>query len=273
MRQGMLLLLALVLVLPGQPNPPHPKLQSTLWVQTSALWPSLCRQAYRSAEMQLDEALADNSWSAMMEQASMRGLRTMPPALIVDVDETVLDNSPFQARLIKTGGSFTAAAWAEWADEANALPIPGALPFLQKAAMRGVRVFYVTNRPHELEDSTRRNLARWGFPLASDEDCILTLGETPEWGSDKTTRRRHVAANYRVIFLFGDDLGDFIPQPRRSVADRRHMVDEMQGFFGTRWFALPNPVYGSWERALVGNRRVNAEEREKLRLRALDERR
>ncbi len=273
MRQGMLLVLALALMLPGEPAAPHPKLQTTLWVQTSALWPSLCRQAYQSAAARLDEALSDDSWSALLEQSSMRGLRTMPPALIVDVDETVLDNSPFQARLIKEGGSFTTSAWAAWVREANALPIPGALPFLQKAAMRGVRVFYVTNRTHDLEESTRENLARWGFPLAADEDCVLTLGEKPDWGSDKTTRRRHVAGGYRVIFLFGDDLGDFIPQPRRSMTDRRRMVDAMQDFFGTRWFALPNPVYGSWERALVGNRRVNAEERAKLELNALDERR
>lgn len=231
---------------------PTADLDAVLWVQTAEEYEAAALQAYAAAEAALERALADSSWTAALVQTG--AYATLPPAVIVDVDETVLDNSPFDARMILEGGAFDPDAWAGWVDAAEAEPVPGALEFLREAARRGVTVFYVTNRdaPRQ-EEGTRRNLERAGFPLGSDRDVVLLRGEREEWTSDKSSRRAAVAGEFRVLLVIGDDLGDFLPallplEEREGLA-RRH-ADR----WGERWILLPNPMYGSWESALWGNR-------------------
>ncbi|MFP4281006.1 MAG: 5'-nucleotidase, lipoprotein e(P4) family [Opitutales bacterium] len=229
---------------------PHDSLLGTLWVQSAAEYAALCEQAYAAATTRLDEALADPTWTAATEQGG-RDLADLPPAIVVDVDETVLDNAPYQARLIAEGGSYDAATWASWVEEAQAEPVPGALAFLQAAAERGVTVFYLTNRAAGLEAATRENLAALGFPLADGVDVLLLEGERPDWTSAKTARRAHVAQDHRVLFLCGDDLNDFTSGYKiGDPAQRRALVTEHAGRFGREWILLPNPVYGSWEASL-----------------------
>ena len=237
----------------------HPTLQATLWVQTAAEYRALAEGTYRQATRALAEALADSSWTAAVEQAA--AFRGLPPAVIVDVDETVLDNSPFQARVIREGGEFDPALWERWVGEAGAASIPGAVDFASEAARRGVTVFYITNRDSAQETATRVNLAGEGFPLAQEPDVVLTRGEREGWTSDKSSRRTTVARDFRVLLVIGDDLNDFVPasllRSERAELVRRH--DER---WGIRWFILPNPVYGSWESALLaGESDLSREER------------
>ena len=176
----------------------------------------------------------------------------LPPAVILDIDETVVDNSYFQARTVRDNTSFTSEAWAAWVNEASATPIPGALAFTRQAAAAGVKVFYVTNRTAAEEAPTRANLAKHGFPVADDVDTVLTRGERPEWqASGKGPRRAHVARDYRILLLIGDDLGDFVVNASGSVAERRQRTAPNEEWWGQRWIMLPNPTYGSWERALT----------------------
>jgi len=112
---------------------------------------------------------------------------------------------------------------------------------------------YLTNRRHEVEEATRNNLEKFGFPLKVDEDTLYTLGEKEEWDiSDKSSRRADIATRYRVLLLFGDDLNDFVSGTRRSLAERDAVVAEYDEYWGSKWFVLPNPEYGSWEGALSG---------------------
>lgn len=232
---------------PGLAEPPL--LQSVLWVQTSAEYRALAEQAFAVAGTTLDRALADSTWTAAVEQTG--DFAGLPAAVIVDVDETTLDNSPFEARLVRSGESFDPADWAAWVEEAAAPPVPGALEFAREADRRGVTIFYVTNRDAPYEAATRRNLERAGFPLPTDRDVLLLRGERPEWTSDKTSRRAHVAADHRVLLVIGDDLNDFVlarlPLEERDALVRRHAER-----WGERWIVLPNPMYGSWESAAVG---------------------
>jgi acid phosphatase len=172
--------------------------------------------------------------------------------VIVDVDETALDNGPFEVRMAREGRRFDPAIWDAWVAAAAAEPIPGALEFTRRAAELGVRVFYVTNRDASEEaEGTLRNLERAGFPLDSEVDTLLLRGERPEWKSDKTTRFAEIAREHRVLLVIGDDLNDFLSGAREaSVAARRAMADAVADRFGTSWFLLPNPLYGSWLRAL-----------------------
>src|SRR5690606_11199373 len=135
----------------------------------------------------------------------------LPPAVIVDVDETVLDNSYYQARMIRDNTAYSEATWGPWVMEARATAIPGAREFAGYAAKKGVTIFYVTNRMSNLEEATRRNLAAEGFPLSTGVDTVLTRGERKEWSaSAKGPRRAHVASTHRILLLIGDDLGDFV---------------------------------------------------------------
>ncbi len=252
--RSLLLLPLLAVLLPAstlaQEVPVHEKFIPTLWVQTAIEWEGLCRQAYQQARAALDFALKKNKrHSAALEQTG--SLKRKKPAVILDIDETVLDNSPGQARQVLANTGFVPKDWAAWVNEAQAKPIPGALAFCRYAASRGVAVIFVTNRDASEEAATRRNLAHWGFPLDARMDTVLTRGEKPEWNSsDKGTRRAAVAATHRIVLLVGDDLGDFLGGARTTLAERRKLTAPHAERWGRDWIALPNPGYGSWEDAL-----------------------
>ena len=230
--------------------PPHDALLGTLWVQTSGEYVALCEQAYGASGAFLEAALADTSWSAAVEQAG-RDVSQLPPAVIVDVDETVLDNSPYQVRLIQTGGSFDPETWAAWCELAEAEAVPGSVGFLQAADALGVTVFYVTNRDAPSEVATRDNLEALGFPLNGDRDTVLLNGEQPDWNSSKIARRALVAEDYRILFIAGDDLNDFVTGFKTGDPAQRKMdVARYADRFGKEWILLPNPQYGSWEASL-----------------------
>ncbi|CAN5663216.1 N/A [soil metagenome] len=230
----------------------HENLNAVLWVQTALEYEVAALQAYRLAQGQLDAALADPSWTAAIEQQGDPS--KLPPAVIVDVDETVLDNSYYQARMIRDNTAFSTATWDPWVEEARATAIPGAVEFTQYAAKKGVTVFYLTNRTANLEAATRRNLAAENFPLGDAVDTVLARDERPEWSaSAKGPRRAFVARDYRILMLIGDDLGDFVVEAAGTPEDRRARAAAQSEWWGRRWIMLPNPTYGSWERAIIGS--------------------
>lgn len=225
-------------------------LHATLWVQSSAEYEAAAIQTYHSAGAMLDEAIKDTTWTAAVEQTGNFSMK--PPAIILDVDETVLDNSPYQARLLEDDAHFDSGSWNAWAREGNADAVPGAVDFLTAASARGVKIFYVTNRDAEVEPGTRANLRKLGFPMKEQqgEDIVLTKNEQEGWGSDKTSRRNVITAGYRVIMLFGDNLGDFIGDAKGNADSRASKFAPYTDRWGKSWFMLPNPMYGYWEGAL-----------------------
>jgi acid phosphatase len=201
---------------------------------------------------QLDAALADPSWTAALEQQG--DASRLPPAVVVDIDETVLDNSYYQARLIRDNSVYATPSWDAWVAEARATAVPGAVEFSKYAASKGVTIFYVSNRTANLEEATRKNLAALGFPLPVGIDTILVRGERPDWAtSAKGARRAFIAANYRIVMLIGDDLGDFVVDASGTPAERSARTSAQSDWWGRRWIMIPNPTYGSWERAILGN--------------------
>ena len=221
---------------------------SVVWFRTSVEYRAVTTQAYHLASMMLDRALADRRWTAALEQTGEFGAK--PPAVVLDVDETVLDNSESEERNVREGAVYSEARWAEWCNERRATPIPGALEFTRAAAAKGVTVFYVTNRDRALEQATRDNLAKYGFPLDPGRDTVLTRAERPEWASsDKSSRRAMVAQDFRILLLVGDDFGDFVAGARGTLAARRALEDANAAMWGVKWIALPNPMYGSWKTA------------------------
>jgi 5'-nucleotidase (lipoprotein e(P4) family) len=221
-----------------QCNPGHSLLNAVLWVQSSAEYRAAALQTYANARRALDAALAERSNGA-------------PPAVILDLDETALDNTPFETRMIRAGKTYEAPAWKEWTAEGAAPATPGAAEFLRYAQSRGVRPFYVTNREMDEEAGTRRNLEKLGFPLDAAVDTLLQKGEHG-WTSDKTARRDFVKQSHRLLLLIGDDLNDFVDAREKSHDERQQLIADTMENWGTQWFILPNPMYGSWERAAIG---------------------
>ena len=216
------------------------------------------QQAYRDARERLDQALADPDWDALSrEDRKANSVRGLKPAVIVDVDETVLDNSPYQARLVINGGSYDEATWAAWCREKVARPLPGAIDFTRAADSKGVTVFYLSNRAVDLNDVTLANLASAGFPIKAGESVFLGLGTAvdgcKEQGSEKGCRRQLIARNYRVLMQVGDQIGDFVDIGSNTISGRKAAVAPYLDWVGERWFVLPNPTYGSWEPALFNN--------------------
>lgn len=227
-------------------------LNAVIWMQTAAEYEAATRSVFGSAADILDRALADPTWDALpREERGGQHLDGLLPAIIVDADETVIDNSPYQARLIERNETFDAATWREWTEARQATAIPGSLEFLRGAAQRGVTVFYVTNRAADAKRATVDNLKALGFPLSEPEDTVLTVDEAQGWTSAKGTRRQFVGERYRVLMMMGDNLGDFVDGHAAPVTVRAALMEPYRVWWGTRWFMLPNPSYGGWEGAIT----------------------
>lgn len=225
----------------------HELLNSVLWAQTSAEYRALCRQIYATARTRLDEAL-EKKWRAALEQGD-----APPPdrfAIVLDLDETVLDNIPYQGQLVRDATSFSSVTWRVWARLGTAEAVPGAVGFVQYALRKGVAVFFITNRNKDEEEGTRRNLERLGLPVSDDPDNVLTRGERDGWGSDKASRRAFVAKDYHIVLLVGDAANDFFPVGEVEPEERCKRAASYAEYWGRRWILLPNPYYGGWEGSL-----------------------
>jgi 5'-nucleotidase (lipoprotein e(P4) family) len=227
-------------------------LHATLWMQAAPEYRAIVRQVYQMAEARI---AAPGVGSAALEQASVpaEALARLPTAVVLDLDETVLDNTIFQARLLRDRAIYNAKTWGDWVGAGAAEAVPGAREFIAKARSLGHSVFYISNRdcstpaptptdPCPARTATSANLVALGIDPAPDPARMLLRGERPEWNnSNKTLRRAFIAANYRIVALVGDDLGDFV-DPQVYAGDRARLESR----FGIGWFQLPNPIYGSW---------------------------
>lgn len=203
------------------------------WYQTSAECKALYLQGYNIARRNLDQDLA---------QASAQ-----PRAIILDIDETVLDNSPYQAYNALHDEQFP-DHWNDWVNAAKAKPVPGAKDFLNYANQNGVQIYYVSDRSTGQLKATKKNLANQGLPQATD-DHILLKGKNDK---SKETRRQAIEKNNNVIMFFGDSLTDMNDPKSPSVKDRYQDVMENANQFGSKYIILPCPMYGGWEGALYG---------------------
>lgn len=234
-------------------------LYSTLWVQSAAEYKANCLQTYNMAAQNIDSAIHDKSWTAAVEQRG--NLSSLPPAVVMDIDETVLDNSPYQAQLIIDGTGFDPRTWDEWIALKRAPAVPGAVSFINYLKGKNVAVFFITNRecapragndcPCPQEQEVIDNLAEVGIDGVKPEH-VLMQNEQPGWGSEKKSRRETIAAGYRVLMLVGDDLGDFLPDVKKNITplQRDALVRQYESCWGRTWYMLSNPTYGSWLRVL-----------------------
>ena len=230
---------------------------AVLWTQSSAEYRALAFQTFSLARLRLDQDLA---------QHRSHGNRAKRAAVIVDADETVLDNSRFQAELILRGVAYSSQAWTAWCDRAEAGAVPGAVEFLNYAFNHGVHVFYITNRRQTEKAGTVANLKKLGFPDVSDDTVMIREQGTT---ASKESRRQNVRSRYRVVLLVGDNLNDFNDDfAGKSIADRKAQVDRERAEFGSEYIVVPNPMYGDWESAVYGDAANLSDEAKRERRRA-----
>lgn len=269
---------------PEPPVAPDDNLNAVLWMQRSAEYAGVTRSLFRAAADRLDEALKQPNWDALVsderslgkpavveseagEEAEpavkqtvprpARDLAKLPPAVIMDIDETVLDNSPYQVRMVLDGNEFSDATWDLWVAEKKAKPLEGMVDFAKAAEARGVTILYISNRAVHLQEATLANLRDVGLPV-KDDSVFLGMGLDVEGceqekPSDKYCRRELAGRNYRVLMQFGDQLGDFVRLTNPSHEGRAEVLEQYRDWFGERWWMFPNPTYGSWEAAMFNN--------------------
>lgn len=210
------------------------KVYSALWQQNAAEFRALCYQAYNVAT------------EIVKEKSSMQHLR--PIAIVTDIDETFLDNSPYAVTQALKGKEFDQQSWLDWTSKGEAVAFPGSVEFFNYAASRNVAVFYISNRNENDWPGTIKNLKNLGFPFA-DDDHVLLMKDT----SNKEERRKQVLDQYEIFLLLGDNLSDFSEIfYHKSQAERNRLTDEHAAEFGKRFIVLPNSGYGDWESFMPG---------------------
>lgn len=224
---------------------------AVLWQQRSGEYRALAFQAYNFARLSL----------AIKMQYVPQDKKN---CVVVDVDETVLDNSPYQGYELKRDMSYNQADWVKWTSKGVADTVPGALGFLKYAATQQVETFYITNRGDEEYEGTLSNLKNLGFPYADREHLILKSST-----SDKEPRRQKVSEKYNILLLCGDNLSDFSNVFYREGKNTLEQVNKAQQQFGTHYIVLPNPMYGDWEKQFYPEGKLSEQEKSVLRAKGL----
>lgn len=208
------------------------KLFTSAFLQHAAEYKALCHQAFNIARYQLDDAL--------------KTTHAKPLAIVTDIDETLVDNSPYAVQRGLNQQDYSVETWYDWTSKGMADTLAGSVSFLKYAASKGVTIFYITNRDEVERPGTIANLKKFGFPFADDAHLILRSGE-----SSKEKRRLRVSETHEIVMLMGDNLADFSSVfDKKSTADRNQQVRENASLFGKKFIVLPNPTYGDWESAL-----------------------
>jgi 5'-nucleotidase (lipoprotein e(P4) family) len=239
-------------------TPADDNLNAVLWMQRSEEYRATTETIYRAAADKLDALLKDKRVDALVpeERGPGKALASLKPAVILDVDETVLDNSPYQARLIRDNREYSDPTWDLWVAEKKAKAVPGVVDFAKAASAKGITLLYLSNRAVHLKDATIANLKAVGLPVASDA-VFLGLGtvvkDCEQNGTEKNCRRRLAGQDYRVLMQFGDQLGDFVQVLANTPDARGKLLADYHDWFGERWWMLPNPSYGGWEPAQFNN--------------------
>jgi 5'-nucleotidase (lipoprotein e(P4) family) len=237
----------------GLPFPMSARMGGNIYLQTAAEYRACCYGIYKGAELRLETAL---------ERARPKPTK---PAVVMDLDETVLDNSAFQTFLYNNNLEYTDELWADYEENypEDVALIPGAKQFIEKADALHVTVIFISNRSEQFQKATESALQRLGIDATKPAGRLYLRAKGGS--TDKSTRREAVSAKYNVLMYFGDSLRDFsesfaarkLPKDSRpedylaGIKERNLLTDEARCHWGVDWFVLPNPVYGEWEK-LIG---------------------
>ena len=211
------------LILSCNTNSDNIKLPNDIrWVVKSKEYDILCEQIYNTAWGKLSRLLKNSDSNS---------------CIVMDLDETVLDNSKYQIDLTKKGESYNPESWSAWGNLKEAELVPGAKNFIDNVNKTNVRIVFLSNRMDKNKLPTIKNMERLSI-VDSDDIFLLRLNK-----EDKKYVRRSEIINgdgrfseigpLKVLAYFGDAKHDF--------------PDDDDNFtFGQNMFMFPNPMYGKW---------------------------
>ena len=209
-------------------KPISKKEHSIYWQKNSAEYVALSYQAFNIAKLRLDKNVKNYD---------------RKPAIVIDIDETILNNLPYNEMLIDSSKSFNEKSWSRWVNKKIAKAIPGSLEFLNYAQTKNIELIYLSNRRIENYEPTKENLISLGFPF-NEKTLMLLRDDT----TDKT-KRRNSLSKYEIIMLIGDNLSDFDSVfYNKSNEKRINSVDSLSYLFGEKFILLPNLIYGDWDK-------------------------
>jgi 5'-nucleotidase (lipoprotein e(P4) family) len=221
---------------------------ATIWFQSSPEVKALYHQGFNIAK------------ERVMEYKKQK--TDKPKAVVVDLDETMIDNSPFQGKMIEKGKGFSPEFWGEWVALEQAKALPGAVEFTQFCQTVGVDVIYLSNRTVAEQDATMSNMEKLGFAFVKPENFFLK-----ETTSGKEPRREKISETFDIILLLGDNLNDFSDVFENRGEDWGNaVVEEYREEFGRRFVVFPNPLYGEWEKNVYKQHR-NSDEKARFKMR------
>lgn len=249
-------------------------LDATLWAQTSSELPAATIGTYSVATASLQRIVAE------------RPTGNDRMAVVMDVDETVLDGYSYMTQLLLDNEEYTAETWDQWLALRVNAAIPGAIDFIKTGQELGASFIFITNREClkradnsgdcPQKEDTLAVLRELG--VQTDLDHLFLRGERPparclsiltdvekekgRWvSSDKTGRRQCVRLDHDIVMLVGDQLGDFIGGLEGATPEiRKALVGQYRGKWGNTWFMIPNPTYGDWLDILQPDKRSHLRE-------------
>jgi len=213
-------------------SPEHNTLYATLYNYYAAEYQALTYQAYNMGKERLLEIRKNDPENTKL-------------AVVVDIDETILNNTPYEAKMMLENKGYSSETWTEWCNLGVAEPVPGALEFLKYADSLGFNIFYITNRKKKfVEEGTIANVQKIGFPQAVKDHFLLREGDR-----SKESRRQAVSENYEIVLLAGDNLGDLY-EDSGVFTEREQLMLSHKEDFGKKFLVLPNAMYGTWVSAI-----------------------
>ena len=224
----LLLIFCLIFTFGCSSNKISQKDHSMYWHKNSAEYKALCLQAYNAAKNKLDIELSKNIDETL--------------AIVADLDETILNNTPYNEMLIEENTSFNQENWSDWVNKKIATAVPGSLDFFNYADSKGVEIIYLSNRRVENYEPTKENLISLGFPFKESTKMLLRTNSR-----DKDERRKSIE-NYNIIMFVGDNLGDFDSTFfDKDNEERWEISKSKKEKFGDSFILIPNLIYGDWE--------------------------
>lgn len=212
------------------------KALATLFMQKSAEYRALTFQTYNFAKIRLDQLLEQNDYQK--------------PVIIIDVDETILNNSPYSGMEILEDTSFTFDNWKQWTDMGDADTISGSVSFLKYADSKGISLYYVTNRAASESEGTISNFIKFDIPQSSPDHFLFKTTTSGKKGR----RDSIIALGFEPLLFIGDNLNDLSEiYENKSSEDRNQLIMENSNDFGSKFILFPNPNYGAWEKAIYNN--------------------
>ena len=224
----LLLIFCLIFTFGCSSNKISQKDHSMYWHKNSAEYKALCLQAYNAAKNKLDIELSKNIDETL--------------AIVADLDETILNNTPYNEMLIEENTSYNQENWSHWVNKKIATAVPGSLDFFNYADSKGVEIIYLSNRRVENYEPTKENLISLGFPFKESTQMLLRTNSR-----DKDERRKSIE-NYNIIMFIGDNLGDFDSTFfDKDNEERWEISKSKKEKFGDSFILIPNLIYGDWE--------------------------